>query len=108
MCSIERPGQPTPVPPRSTIGFGLTTGEAGQLGVRQAAANLALEGLIAFARDGRPQPWLADSWSVSSDGLTWSVRLRPGVTFHDGSPVTPPVVRDILVTPPAGVYRPCL
>jgi peptide/nickel transport system substrate-binding protein len=80
-----------------TIGFGLTTGGAGQFGVQQAAANVALEGLIAFARDGRPQPWLAEGWSLSADGLTLSVRLRRGVTFHDGRVLTAPVVRDILI-----------
>ncbi|MCZ0727910.1 ABC transporter substrate-binding protein [Mycolicibacterium iranicum] len=34
------------------------------------------------------QPALAESWEVSSDQLTWTFRLRPGVTFHDGTPLT--------------------
>ena len=34
------------------------------------------------------QPALADSWEVSPDQLTWTFRLRPGVTFHDGTPLT--------------------
>lgn len=34
------------------------------------------------------QPALAESWEVSDDQLTWTFHLRPGVTFHDGTPLT--------------------
>ncbi|MBI3742915.1 MAG: ABC transporter substrate-binding protein [Chloroflexi bacterium] len=30
---------------------------------------------------------LAQSWTVSDDGLTYSVKLIPGIKFHDGSPL---------------------
>ncbi len=36
----------------------------------------------------RPIPGLAQSWRAV-DPLTWEFTLRPGVTFHDGSPLTP-------------------
>jgi peptide/nickel transport system substrate-binding protein len=32
-------------------------------------------------------PWLADSYSVSDDGLKYTITLRPEAVFHDGSPV---------------------
>ena len=34
------------------------------------------------------EPALAESWESSDDGLTWTFRMRPGVTWHDGQPVT--------------------
>ncbi|MDV3278739.1 MAG: ABC transporter substrate-binding protein [Nitrososphaerales archaeon] len=37
---------------------------------------------------GTLQPDLATSWQVSSDGLTYTFKMRQGVTFHNGDPVT--------------------
>jgi peptide/nickel transport system substrate-binding protein len=34
------------------------------------------------------EPALATQWQVSRDGLVWSFRLREGVRFHDGTPLT--------------------
>jgi peptide/nickel transport system substrate-binding protein len=34
------------------------------------------------------EPGLAESWSVSDDGLVWTFNIREGVTFHDGTPCT--------------------
>lgn len=36
----------------------------------------------------KPQPQMAEGHEVSPDGLTWRIRLREGLTFHDGTPVT--------------------
>ena len=43
------------------------------------------EGLTRIDAGGAVQPWLAESWTVSDDGLTYTFTLRSGVTFHDGT-----------------------
>ncbi|MGH7594203.1 MAG: ABC transporter substrate-binding protein, partial [Gemmatimonadales bacterium] len=48
------------------------------------AVTLLFDNLTEFDPDGRLVPGLATSWSASLDGLTWTFRLRRGVTFHDG------------------------
>jgi peptide/nickel transport system substrate-binding protein len=34
------------------------------------------------------EPWLAERWQSSADGLTHTLHLRPGVTWSDGAPFT--------------------
>jgi peptide/nickel transport system substrate-binding protein len=34
------------------------------------------------------EPWLAESWTRSDTGLSYTLKLRPGVTFSDGHPLT--------------------
>lgn len=43
--------------------------------------------LVMFDASLQIVPGLAESWSTSDDGLTWTFTLREGVSFHDGTPL---------------------
>lgn len=46
------------------------------------------EGLVGYRADVSVGPALADSWTVSDDGLVYRFTLREGVRFHNGAPLT--------------------
>ena len=43
---------------------------------------------ISVTSAGEYVPELAESWDVSDDGLTWTMTIVDGATFHDGEPLT--------------------
>jgi peptide/nickel transport system substrate-binding protein len=47
-------------------------------------ANL-FEGLTRIDENGAVQKGLAEAWTISADGLTYTFKLRANVKFHDGS-----------------------
>jgi peptide/nickel transport system substrate-binding protein len=51
-------------------------------------AGLFAQGLTYLDADFKPQPQLATSWDISTDGLTYTYHLREGVTWSDGEPFT--------------------
>ncbi|MFC5238200.1 ABC transporter substrate-binding protein [Pseudonocardia zijingensis] len=66
-----------------------------------------LEPLIFISSQYELSPGLAESWELSDDGLDLSLKLRQGVTWHDGTPFT---AEDVLFNfeeiVPLSVYGP--
>ena len=50
-------------------------------------ANAVFDTLAAYGESGTAVPYLAESFTPSDDFLSWDVRLRPGIQFHDGTPL---------------------
>ena len=54
--------------------------------LRELSAHV-FEGLVTIGEDYGVIPQLAESWSVSPDGLEYTFKLRSGVKFHNGKTV---------------------
>src|SRR5687768_5436131 len=50
-------------------------------------------GLTRLDEEGEPYPSLAESWTLSDDGMTYEFVLREDLTFSDGTPLTAEDVR---------------
>jgi peptide/nickel transport system substrate-binding protein len=58
------------------------------VGVTSFVSNAIYETLFAYDSTWRPQPHLAESYTTSGDGLTYTIRLRRAVPFHSGKEMT--------------------
>ena len=55
---------------------------------RYCNGDLFQDTLIDLDKDFNVIPASAESWSVSEDGLTWTFKLKPGLMWSDGTPLT--------------------
>ncbi len=49
---------------------------------------LIYDSLVKFDEEFNPVGNLAETWDLSGDQLTWTFKLREGVKWHDGEPLT--------------------
>jgi peptide/nickel transport system substrate-binding protein len=66
-----------------------------------------MEGLLDYDTEQKQQPRLAESYTVSDDGLTYTFKLRQGVKWHDGQPFTSADVKatwEIIMNPDFAAY----
>jgi peptide/nickel transport system substrate-binding protein len=54
----------------------------------QVATNMQYPLLIQYSQDLEVQPDLAESWTTSPDGKTWTFKLKSGGVWTDGKPIT--------------------
>ncbi|MGW6129087.1 ABC transporter substrate-binding protein [Cellulomonas sp. NPDC055163] len=59
----------------------------------QVSDNLAERLVWQDPETGEFRPWLAESWTVSDDGLTYSFTLEDGITFSNGDPLDAETVK---------------
>src|SRR4029079_11162217 len=64
-------------------------GPGGNQAAPDAVTRLTHASLVRLNRaTGEYEPWLAEKWTASPDGCTFTVTLRDGVMFSDGVPLT--------------------
>lgn len=74
LAQVTEPANTDPLMDGSLAGYNLFFNEFDQLTSVDAA--------------GAVQPRAAESWTSNDDFTRWSFRIRPGIVFHDGTPLT--------------------
>ncbi|SCY84672.1 nickel transport system substrate-binding protein [Paenibacillus polysaccharolyticus] len=57
------------------------------------AQSMIYEPLVSYQKDGKLEPALAESWTISEDGKVYTFKLRQGVKFSDGTPFNAEIVK---------------
>lgn len=93
--SAQTGAESVPVPPGAIVLRKGNGAEPETLDPQKArgvpAANILrdlYEGLVSEAPDGHLVPGVAERWSVSGDGLTYTFYLRPNARWSNGKPLT--------------------
>jgi len=68
--------------------FSLEKSESDRL-MNQMSLNAVVGTLVKYGTSGRLEPYLAESWTVSSDKKNWKFKIRKGLFCEDGTLITP-------------------
>jgi peptide/nickel transport system substrate-binding protein len=84
------PSGDQPVYRLGTVGMGYDSLNpfVGMFAMDYAAWMLMYPNLAQYSNDLQAQPDLAESWTTSEDGLTWTFKLRSDGVWSDGKPIT--------------------
>ena len=80
--------------PRPTDGWCLPEAQLAIAGIM--VARTIYDTLTRPNAEGEYEPWLAESVEPNDDYTEWTITLRDGVTFHDGTDLTAEVVKNNL------------
>lgn len=90
-------GEGSSAPAEFRIAIGIdpdTLDPAGQTTTTvQNIVDYMVDTLVDIDKDGKLKPGLATDWEVAPDGLSITLTLRQGVTFHDGTPFNAEAVK---------------
>lgn len=114
-CSAGQPERETTVPSEPVAGGELVVGldyetvgwTPGVSAIATAGLNVAnaiYDPLMIKADDGSIHPYLAESLEPNEDNSVWTLKLRPEVVFHDGTPLNAEAIKivwDEYLTGPA-------
>ena len=56
-------------------------------------AQTIFDPLVAYGDDLKPHPYLAESITANADNTVWTIKLRSGISFHDGEPLNSDAVK---------------
>ncbi|MDP3046452.1 MAG: ABC transporter substrate-binding protein, partial [Chloroflexota bacterium] len=103
-----KPAEPTKAPAplaqvaKKELVYGLTLSVAGLDPHIHTSSELGIpltsvyDTLVYMTADNKFAPGLAESWTVSPDGISYTFKLRKDVKFHDGTPFNAQAVKDNL------------
>ncbi len=103
-------GGPVPAQPAKTLVVGLVAEPVNLDPAQVTDVNSSrvgrriVETLVTFPEESTQLlPGLAESWTISRDALQYTFKLRPGITFHDGTPLNAQAVKfSIMWVPESG------
>jgi peptide/nickel transport system substrate-binding protein len=87
-CAASQQSPATRLPVTLVIGMPQSRQVDLSRGFQSLLSGWSTERLTFFDQHARPVPRLVERWSSSVDGLIWTLTVRKGVFFHDGTPLT--------------------
>ncbi|MBI2706580.1 MAG: ABC transporter substrate-binding protein [Actinobacteria bacterium] len=104
-AATDREASAGPPQPGGQLSFGLAAETSGWnpyigqwAGSAYFVANTIFDPLAAIDPQGAAKPYLAEAFTPNADFTQWTIKLRPGINFHNGTKLDAEAVRQNLQT----------